>query len=123
METVTDRKVKVKDQIMQITKRNLDWRAFWGGGGGEWKKKSYQQKTVFLRKTYQFHIFLYSIFLWINERDTSILISISCRDAGHRRLGMWLMAENILKQEEKRRWNYYYFFLYLIHKARDKYWL
>lgn len=119
METVTDRKVKVKDQIMQI------WigEHFEEGGGGKWKNKSYQQKIVLLRKTYQFHIFLYSIFLWINERDTSILISTSCRDAGHRRLGMWLMAENILKQEEKKRWNYYYFFLYLIHKARDKYWL
>lgn len=50
METVTDRKVKVKDQIMEIMKRNLDWRAFWGGGGANEKKNLINKKLYFWEK-------------------------------------------------------------------------
>lgn len=59
-----------------------------------------------------------------NEKDTSILVSVSCLDADRHRLGMWLMAGNILSQEGKKMMELlHYFFLYLIHKPRDKYWL
>lgn len=37
-----------------------------------------------------------------NEKDTSILVSVSCLDVDRHRLGMWLMAGNILQQEEKK---------------------
>lgn len=92
METVTDGKVKVKSQTVLVMKCNLGCRTFW-----EFFKKINQIPYIFfMRENFEATFNWTLVIISTNEKDTSILVSVSCLDADRHRLGMWLKAGNIL---------------------------
>lgn len=71
------------------------------------KNKSNFLMYYIMRKNFKATFNWTLVIISTNEKDTSILVSVSCLDADRHRLGMWLMAGNILSQEGKKWWNYY----------------